>query len=281
MAPQSLLDANVLAGGVADDVVAVKYAQIVGALAAHFLQHFAGAVGGAAVDDDDFGGMPGGMAQHTVNAAADILGVAVGVQDESEIAAGRFLQARGHFAGGRYRSPLFQPPLQRGLGAGAGAAGGILHHIAVGRQAGPQGVGGGPSLAMAQGFTLLQRRRDFRADAIGRRRLVQVQAKHPVKLQQQLQLGAAGQGGTGHFPSDGQGAGQVEIGVYRLPETAAVLLRFSRHRRRAVAVGVRLQAPLPDAAAEVGQRLFGGPQRGEGEVHPVAVQHGHTEVAEG
>ena len=95
---EGLLDADVFAGGVADYVVAVKDAEV-GGLAAHFLQHFAGAVGGAAVDRDDFGGTAGGMAQHSVDAAAHILGVAVGVEDESEIATGGFVQARRDFAG--------------------------------------------------------------------------------------------------------------------------------------------------------------------------------------
>ena len=243
------------------------------------LQVFGSAVGRAVVHHDDLGRRLAGMLQDGADAAAHIVNIIVGVDDERVVEQVGLFQQRGDFPGCRHRRPAGGLAFQHSLRTDAGRSAGILNHHAAGDGVGAQAVGGVKGGLLAQRTPAGNQFRYIRPHLVLRRHIVQVEAEHPVKVQDQLQLVGGGQAGAGQIPGDGQAARQIQVGVDGIPKAAAPFVNDAAVIQ-AGAAAIRFVLPVPDPVAEVGQRFFGGAQRGKGKVHPMAVAHRHTEVAE-
>ena len=176
--------ADILAGGIADNMIAVDDPEI-GPAGLMCLQPVGGVIGGAVVDDDNLRRIALGKGFNGGYAAADVVGVVVGIENKGKVPGIRGLQGGLHFPGGGNPIPAFLESFQRRLGPDAGSPRNILHYIAAGQQFRPQGVSGRivhhgpPFLAAAGGGGYAGRQ------GIGRRHLAQIQPEHPVKIQQQ------------------------------------------------------------------------------------------------
>ena len=81
--------------------------------------------------------------------------------------------------------------------------------------------------------------------------------------------------GTDHSPSQGQSRRQIQVVLHRFPKLLPPLLGFRRQGGH-----FRQIFPFPHPVPQVGQGLFGGFQGIKGKVHPMAVAHRHTKIAE-